>query len=290
MHILLDEAIFRNSDEQKEFTDIADKMGLSYTISGLVKTYTSNDLATEYNIDPTNTFVYGAIPFCRSRITTTFHGNYLSPLCRGISPKVYNYQSLVKPGLKDSVLSSRGKIDYLLNSDCKYVMFGLGYEDYHYELTEEFTKKDYGDKVFIRPNNPYKTNASTVVNTADIFSYIKENGYLELMLGFYIAPYKEIVDEVRCIYYQGKIVTASYYIINGEIKYKKTVATRELEDILHSCLKLRLKMSKIPLVIDFAKCNGEWKLLEVNCISSSGLYECSIEKTLECVKDSLSNG
>jgi len=295
MDILIDDAIFVSDEEKQRFIHTVKSLDIEYHISGLVETQTSDNLIAQYNLS-NKTFVYGALPFCRRRPVNVLPGNFLlSTKSKFTSPthnNIYFYFQLLD-GVKSRCLVKSTKIDNVLNHDASIMYGSLSYNDYLNKIIDEFTNSSVYDsgKVFIRANAPFKVHPSTVVSINDLFEFIHENNYKNTMYGFVIAPYKEIKDEVRCVVHRGKIITASYYIMNQQIIYKETFAVRELQEILDSSLKPSMKMINIPLVIDFAKLadTGHWKIIEVNSLSTSGLYECSIEKILKCVREVMDN-
>lgn len=163
--------------------------------------------------------------------------------------------------------------NYLLNDD--YIMLPYG----ELKRKKNYLFKLFGDNdfIFVRPDSGFKTFTGDVVNYNN---YEKEVDFL----GFYdvdasnivvISSPKNIEEEYRFICINKKIVTGCTYKINKE---KNEIASfpKEAEQFAQEVANTWQPES--CFTIDIAKHEGKYKLLEINSFSSSGFYQCDVEK------------
>lgn len=161
--------------------------------------------------------------------------------------------------------------EYLLNKDYYFLPFG--------ELECLNSARSFGNKVFIKPDKAFKTFSGHVVNLEDDWSegldLVDEQ---DLIL---VTSPKEIKAEYRFVICKEKIVSASQYfpeqnnINSGNIfKYVSELTDRYQPDPIYT--------------IDIADTCSGYKMLEMNSMSCTGLYECDLEKVVECVNNTVS--
>ena len=145
-------------------------------------------------------------------------------------------------------------------------------------------------EIFMKPDLPYKIKDARVTTTTDFIYDLTD--MLSLCTGVIVAAAKPITHEIRTVIYEGKIITASYYIIDGEIDYCAIDMDDPILNILSPMVALITEQQNInvPVVLDFCLSNGEWKILELNCLSTSGLYECDYAEVIWVMKEYLRNG
>ena len=140
--------------------------------------------------------------------------------------------------------------------------------------------------MFIRPNSGKKVFTGRVIYEEDLhrqldleFNRVEDN---TLIL---ISPVKEVIKEWRLFIIKNKVVTGCQFYENSELSVVPSYP-REVEN-------LALKVSNIynpdpVFVVDIGKINNdEYKVIELNGMSCSGLYACDAVKIVEAVEDSL---
>lgn len=144
-------------------------------------------------------------------------------------------------------------------------------------------------RFFVKDNSNKKIYEPFTCNTSAVLDRIFEadmSGVSSIL--HFMAPYKKITNEVRIICYKGEALTGSYYIVDGEIEYKQF----DISEDIKWMVKRYYQKTHItnPIVMDFATIENEnqWRFLESNCLSCSGLYECDTDLVIESVKDFLS--
>lgn len=138
-------------------------------------------------------------------------------------------------------------------------------------------------RIFIRPVHDTKTMLATVIENAnfvkaiDLFKYGKSPGF-EIM----ISEFKEIKSEYRLFIVKGKVVAHSLYKVNGEFCTANTAPA----EIITIAEELSSKWTPADaFVMDFAECDGEFKVLEVNNINCAGFYACDIPSIVDALNE-----
>jgi hypothetical protein len=102
-----------------------------------------------------------------------------------------------------------------------------------------------------------------------------------------LAPVKSTEQEVRCWIVDGKVVTASRY------KLGERTLTENYDDEDHF-VQFALKMADIyqpakAFVMDVCLSGGQYKIVEINCINCSGLYEANMWKLVNALEAAFSD-
>lgn len=181
--------------------------------------------------------------------------------------------------------------DVLLNHDG----FVLPYSEIKKRGYKMLNKISNSKDIILKPDNCLKiTETSSVSNNEDFekwlnitekFSGINESSF------FWIFPKSEIINETRCIIYKNKLVSASFYIKNGEI-YSEINKSKELEFFVNEQAK-NFDFQDEIFVLDVAEVKRneilDFKIIELNCLSTSGTYKINkdiyINKIVSAVKD-----
>ena len=242
-------------EEERQIKAEIEKQGM---VCEIVDRRTSMSLEETESKSKECVILYGSLDFCRKMQRNNswwVPGNYCN---------LKNYECIsYYPPLAQ----------YLLNEN--YVMLPYG------ELLrrKEFLYNTLGedDCVFIRPNSGNKTFTGKLVKKeyfekdVDNFNFygIESSGLC------IVASPKNITHEWRFICVNKKVVTGSLYSLNG-------VSSLSLNsDQLAMDLAQKVAMSYEPdsvWAIDICKTKaGEYKLLEIGCFSSAGLYACDLE-------------
>ena len=144
------------------------------------------------------------------------------------------------------------------------------------------------DNFFIKPMEDTKAFTAEVMNK-DTFNKFVENIYNVSKNGFstitldtnvIISSIKEINAEFRFFIVNGNVVTYSQYKIGDRVVYDPHVD----EYIIKFAEKMvHLYEPDDAFVIDIAISNDELKVIEVNCINSSGLYAINLPKLINAI-------
>lgn len=140
--------------------------------------------------------------------------------------------------------------------------------------------------VFIRPVMDLKAFAGAVKPEgvslrqffADKFNGAPYTDYKNIMVA--TAEPKEIEGEWRCFIVNREFVTGSQYRIGGELKPSSELPSK-LEEFVN-----RTRNAWLPhdhCVMDVAMIDGEFKVMEFNCINASGLYAADAEKLVDAL-------
>ena len=97
-----------------------------------------------------------------------------------------------------------------------------------------------------------------------------------------IAPLKTIEQEIRCWVVGGKVITISAYKIGSRVIYQNYDHEQYIKDFAQAMVDIYQPAE--AFVIDVCLHNGELKIVEVNCINSSGFYHADMQKLLESIE------
>lgn len=165
--------------------------------------------------------------------------------------------------------------DYLLNREYMFIPLAEFRRLKHFI----FDKFGIDNKVFIRPDSPYKEFTGFVVHKEEFDTRIKTMSYgdLEPTLMMVVAKPKVIESEYRFYVTRGEVIAGSRYKLNNEHD--------EDPNYPIEAYNLALEISKVEwspapvFVVDIGKIdNGDYKLLEINSFNCSGMYYCDLEK------------
>jgi hypothetical protein len=136
---------------------------------------------------------------------------------------------------------------------------------------------------FIRPTKDSK------VFTGKLFTKIKwddfkenslNNGHTTCLNGdtlIQVSSVKVIYKEARVWIIDGNIVTSSYYMFNGNVRYEETV---EPEALNFAKSMIELFQVAEAFVMDICLGIDGWKIVEINCINCSGFYNGDLQKII----------
>jgi hypothetical protein len=99
----------------------------------------------------------------------------------------------------------------------------------------------------------------------------------------YVTPAVNISEEVRFFVVNDHIVSASVYKVKGVPKHYRIDETHSAWDTCSRILRLWGCIDK-AFVIDLGCVDGEWKIVELNNINSSGLYEIDTDAFARAIK------
>lgn len=96
-----------------------------------------------------------------------------------------------------------------------------------------------------------------------------------------IASLKSIEREHRFFIIDNEIVTASLYKVNGELYASDIIDMGAIE----FAQKMKEKFNHPGYVLDIATVDGEYKIMELNCLNAAGFYDINIYKLVLAVED-----
>lgn len=139
------------------------------------------------------------------------------------------------------------------------------------------------DTIYSRPNRCDKVYSGSVV-TYDNFEtdmgYILSRGIRDDDLIVFSSP-KNIVDEYRCFIVNKKVVTSSKYYSNGILNLDKKVPNQVI-NLAEEIANVYSPFDVFVIDIGNTKTSG-FKLIEINAMPSSGLYECDAELLVKAI-------
>jgi len=202
----------------------------------------------EFNIDRKDIFVFGSVKLAR------------------LAKKYNFYPGSFYGGNHDFSIHSKYYGDNMLNYDSKIIK----YTDYlDWQLNEV---------KFIRPCKDSK------LFNGKLFTKVKwEDMKLQSGLNIpddsliQIASPKAIYKEVRLWIVGDKIVTSSYYFFHSNVVWLDGVEPEALE---FGQQMVDLYKVAPAFVMDVCQTPDGWKIVEINCINSSGFYKVDIQKLL----------
>ena len=168
--------------------------------------------------------------------------------------------------------------EYYLNQDCLFMPFwALKIALFKNQI---FKHLYYSDKLFIKPDNGFKTFTGFSVSKKE---WDKEISFLSpanedcLVL---VSSHKEILHEWRFWVFDNEVVTYSSY--SWEEQEEK-----EPEDYIINHAKMiatQVKHLK-DFTLDLCLIKGNYypKVVEINCITTSGTYKCDLSKLIAAI-------
>lgn len=247
--------------EQSVFPENANKIKeVIENIGGICKLVDTVDLIShdfsQYFPNESNTIFYGSLSNCRDVIKKT----------RWSPGSYYNITDFYCSNYYPQISS------YLLNKN--YIMLPIGDHSRIEEITED-------RPFFARPNTGFKLFTGQVFsNISDLIEKTKEcTSPNDIIV---IAKPQNIEKEWRIVIADGKCVTGSQYMEASEIVSIPNIGA-EIQEYAEVVSK-NLKIEDPIYVMDICLCMGEYRVLELNAFSCSGLYSCDIEKVVNTVE------
>ena len=100
----------------------------------------------------------------------------------------------------------------------------------------------------------------------------------------------EIIEEIRCYVVDRQVITTSRYRFEDRLIFEKRIdedkpSTRQLrrfvkhiiDDVYHPCDNFTIDVAKLK--------NNEHKIIEYNCLTTSGLYEANTVSLFKSLRD-----
>lgn len=114
---------------------------------------------------------------------------------------------------------------------------------------------------------------------AEKFSGDHLTRYKNTLVG--VAKPQHIEGEWRCFVVNKKFVTGSQYRINGQLKPDPALPDGLEAYVAKICDKW---LPHDNCVVDVAMIDGEFRIMEFNCINASGMYKADVEKFVDAMQ------
>lgn len=150
---------------------------------------------------------------------------------------------------------------------------------------------NYKDKnFFIRPCEDDKAFSGKIIYIDDFKNWQKKvleindkNSKLNEETEITISSIKNIINEVRLFVIDNKVITGSYYKFGNKIKYLEILnddpVIKYAEKIMQNYEPAR------AYVLDIALTDKGFKIIEINNINSSGLYNSNVCKLVDAIME-----
>ena len=150
-------------------------------------------------------------------------------------------------------------------------------------------------EIFIRPNNDFKQFSGQVMAFGECVdwlqdAFIYENGsyWIDPNELICISEPKQFEAEYRFFVVNKKIISGSLYKLNNELVLQNIDDDKELIYRVNNIL-INNWLPHNTCVIDIVKYKSEYKILEFNCLNSSGFYKCNKKKVFDALWSYLNN-
>jgi hypothetical protein len=170
----------------------------------------------------------------------------------------------------------------------KYGSHMLNYDGYICDF-EEMDKENQIPFFFARPTKDLKIFSGQCYGLEVWNKYVRDT----IASGTYdsirertevlIAPPKTIQKEIRCWIVDGKVVTISQYKIGAKVIQQNYDHEQEAIDYAQKIADIFCPSR--AFVLDICLYNGEYKVVEINCINCAGFYEANMSKLIQALEE-----
>jgi len=147
-----------------------------------------------------------------------------------------------------------------------------------------FMSQNYNETWFIRPVNDFKAFSGELISGEDFVSWIQSasaGGYMFTdMQEIIVAQPKEIKAEWRYFIVDGKIVDGSMYRLNNRMHQQHELDATVL---IEAQEQADIWLPHDNCVMDIALTDKGVKVIEFNCLNSSGFYDNDLDKIVLAV-------
>ena len=263
MHWLIEKNV-ANEDSYDDFVTAVDRLGIPYSIITVVP-FSHEIIGLPEDYDGPY-FVYGSVA-----------------LCNKIAPKM-GWEVFTNDNFDYEVWSDKWK-GYLLNEDATIGPFQS------VPINHE--------RFFIRPCKDNKAFSGLVTTIQDYYEWVdkvrlvKHSDYgssedvnFDLDEMVMVSPLQDISQEIRFYIVRGEVVTHSTYRIGNQTKYFGEYMTSPDAIWFVKCM-INIWQPDAAFALDVALVNGEYKIIEVNCINCSGMYASDVNKLVDAFRTQL---
>jgi len=173
----------------------------------------------------------------------------------------------------------------LLNDECTMIPYRQLRDDAAH-LFERFGRGEH-ECFFVRPSSGLKTFTGIVMCRKTLgqdIEFIERYSDIPPDTLIVVAPATNIAREFRFIVKGREVVTGSLYKVKSTLKHEVVEPGNEAFHIAREFLD-KTDFSPDPMwVLDTCQTeSGEWRVLEVGCLSCAGLYACDLNKVVRAV-------
>ena len=219
----------------------------------------SKDIIGDFDRESKNYIPYGSTLF-----TNLAYDNGWTGLHFDLS--TFNYETALQ-NRADMLNDNIDTIENHLNA--------LSYQDANMEL-------------FIRPSEDLKKFSGQIMKVGEMYEWLQDaitcvssgTYKLEMDTKILVCQPKNIQAEWRWFIVGGKIIDGSMYRHKGQM-YKKHETDADV--IAEAQLLADMWLPDMCVVMDTALVNDEVKVIEFNCINSSGFYDHDINKIIDAI-------
>jgi ATP-grasp domain, R2K clade family 3 len=170
---------------------------------------------------------------------------------------------------------------HALNSDANFCTFG--------------TIPAFTGMKFLRPCLDTKSFSGSLIKGEELAVWRLEvegisDGYTTLNMDtpVLVASPKDLAAEARFFIVNGNVVTGSWYRQGGRQWRKRIDCSNYVPSPIVEFVEERVSewAPDRAFVLDVAIVAGEYKVIEVNCLNSSGWYECDVSRIVKTVDES----
>jgi hypothetical protein len=168
--------------------------------------------------------------------------------------------------------------DYLLNKDHVFTNVKTLKSNW------KFYQSCLGENIFVRPNSSKKIFSGFVVNDPQEIFNDNQSTLGDDLLNTELAVLSHAVKidaEYRYLVVDGEVITGSSYVVNNSIHRK--IVDHEYDSYVYEIAQI-LKYHEVASIVDIGIVNGSPKLIEINAVSCSGLYQMNLDKYIDGVE------
>jgi hypothetical protein len=159
----------------------------------------------------------------------------------------------------------------VLNADARIITWE--------ELLREPEKA--GKVVFLKPNDDLKRFTGTVIALSGcraLYDSLRTRLLVEPTTEVVVGEPREIDAEWRLFIVDGRVVTGSMYRPSGDHHI-----SGELIDFAEAVISQWVPAS--VFVLDIARVESQWKIIECNCFNGSGFYSADVNRLVQAVSE-----
>lgn len=153
---------------------------------------------------------------------------------------------------------------------------------------DAFSKENFAEdsEWFVRPNEDTKSFSGAVMTFAEIrelSSGLKDsnNPHLNESSVISVSTPKVIEKEWRNFIVDGKVISSSRYMLNGELNISVSDIPEDLITFVETCCD-EYRLHDV-FVMDAALSNGRYYIIECNCFNGTGFYNHDIRSIVKAV-------
>ena len=168
--------------------------------------------------------------------------------------------------------------DDMLNSDVMDLSVAI----------EKLSKLDSKELVFTRPSEDLKQFTGQVIEAGECYAWFKDMMECQTSGSYKLEPTTQVVvcapqniqAEFRWFVVGGKVVSGSMYRCHNQLRSMRMTTPEEFEE----AQKFATKWLPAPCcVMDLALVGDELKVIEFNCINSSGAYDADMSAVFKAL-------